>query len=89
MKCGICSRRLTTEAEEYDNGRADWWICRKCHVMRKLEPFDKPETAAEQEQWDTLFKGKKFPQRLSETDNPAFSALKTALSGSHKQQERD
>ncbi len=64
MKCGACNTKLTKEAEAYVNGKADWWICKKCNVARELGPYDMPETAVEQELWDKLFKGKKYFQRL-------------------------
>ncbi len=86
MKCGVCSTRLTTEAEEYDDGRADWWICKKCYVTRELEPYDKPETAEEQEQWDQRFEGKRYPQRLSEDSEGRFADLTAALMRLHRQQ---
>ncbi len=67
MKCGACAATLTTEAEEYLNGRTDWWICKTCYILRKLTPYDMPETAAEQEQWDELFKGHVYFERLDKT----------------------
>ncbi len=64
MRCGACNTKLTREADEYIDGKAGWWICRKCNVTHELEPYDVPETAEEQEEWDQRFKGKIFFRRL-------------------------
>jgi len=45
MKCGVCHATLLDEAEKPSDGNADFWICKKCYLVRELEPYDKPETA--------------------------------------------
>ncbi len=87
MKCWECRKQLINEADVYENGRAAWWLCEQCHVARELEPYDIPETAAERAQWDTLFKGKKYPQRLSETIDALLVDLKAELKKREDQQQ--
>ena len=87
MKCGTCNTRLKNEAEEYLDGRADWWICEKCYVTRELEPFDKPETAAEQELHNKLFSNKPDLQPFSETIDALVTDLKAKLEKLNKQQQ--
>ncbi len=87
MKCGTCNTKLENDAEEYLGGRADWWICRKCHVTRELEPFDTPETAAEQELHDKFFADKPDLQPFSETIDALVADLKAQLEKLDTQQQ--
>ncbi|MGZ4919913.1 MAG: hypothetical protein ACXV44_07860 [Halobacteriota archaeon] len=85
MRCGACHTTLQNEAEERIDGRVDLWICKKCYVARELEPYDKPETAAEQDLYDELFSGKKYPRPLSEDIDALVVDLKARLEKLKKQ----
>ncbi len=87
MKCGICNTRLKNEAEERLNGHIDWWICEKCHVVRELEPYDRPETPAEEELHKQLFDHKIHLHPFSETIDALVADLKAQLQKLEKQQQ--
>ncbi len=88
MRCGVCKSQLTNEAEERFNGDPDLWVCRKCYVARELEPYDKPETAAEKELHDKLFAGKKYFQPLSKDLDVILADLRAQLEKIKKEEKK-